>query len=202
MMNEHYYSEDPTCESHPAEVHFTYRGHSFSMQSDAGVFSRGELDAGSRILLSALPEVLTGDILDLGCGWGPIGISIGIAFPSCRVTFSDTNKRALSLCTQNASAYGINGSFILSDGFANIPDLFDHIISNPPIRTGKQTIYRLFAESEAHLRPDGDLYLVIRKQQGAPSAITYLKTLFDNVDVIDKSGGYWIIRCSKREENA
>ena len=67
-MNEHYYSEDPTCESRPAEVRFTYRGHSFVMQSDAGVFSRGELDAGSRILLSALPEKMAGEILDLGCG--------------------------------------------------------------------------------------------------------------------------------------
>ena len=202
MMNEHYYSEDPTCESRPAEVRFTYRGHSFVMQSDAGVFSRGELDAGTRILLSALPEKMNGDILDLGCGWGPIGISVGTVFPSCRLTFSDTNKRALSLCSQNAAACGISGTFILSDGFADISAEFDHIITNPPIRTGKQTIYRLFAESESHLHPGGDLYLVIRKQQGAPSAITYLKTLFDSVEVIEKSGGYWIIRCIKKEENA
>ena len=158
--------------------------------------------AGSRILLSALPEKMAGEILDLGCGWGPIGISVATAFPNCRVTFSDTNKRALNLCSQNASACGISGSFTLSDGFENISAEFDHIISNPPIRTGKQTIYRLFAESESHLHPGGDLYLVIRKQQGAPSAITYLKMLFYNVEVIEKSGGYWIIRCIKKEDNA
>lgn len=197
MTSEHYYSEDPTCESRPAEVRFTYRGYSFVMQSDAGVFSRGELDAGSRILLSALPEKMSGEILDLGCGWGPIGISVGTVFPDCRVMFSDINKRALNLCSQNAIKYNIFGSFVQSDGFENICDMFDYIISNPPIRTGKQTIYRLFAESESHLRPGGHLYLVIRKQQGAPSAITYLKTLFNNVEVIEKSGGYWIIRCIK-----
>jgi 16S rRNA (guanine1207-N2)-methyltransferase len=72
---------------------------------------------------------------------------------------------------------------------------FDYIITNPPIRAGKQVIYRLFAQSAAQLNENGELYIVIRKQQGAESAIKYLKTLFDRVDTIEKSGGFWIIRC-------
>lgn len=195
-MNDHYYTQTPTSQSRPATAIFTYRGHDFALQSDAGVFSRGELDSGTRILLSALPDALAGRVLDLGCGWGPVGVALGTLYPACHIVFADVNERALALSAQNAQACGVQGDFVQSDGFEKIDGLFDYIITNPPIRAGKETIYRMFADSAAHLTPDGALYLVIRKQQGAPSAIKYLNTLFSETQVIEKSGGYWVIRCS------
>lgn len=197
-MSEHYYTEMPTSESKPVEAHFTYRGHALTLMTDSGVFSRGELDAGTRILLNALPN-LKGSVLDLGCGWGPVGICVAQEFPDCSVTFSDINLRALDLSRANAAKYGVQGDFIHSDGFSQIGGVFDVIITNPPIRTGKQTIYQMFADGAAHLSPNGQFFLVIRKQQGAASAIKYLQTIFARAEVIEKSGGYWVIRCSKEE---
>lgn len=196
-MNDHYYSQTPTSESRPVAATFTYRGHDLTLTTDAGVFSRGELDSGTRILLNALPDSLHGRILDLGCGWGPVGICVGLENPDAEIVFSDVNERALSLTQKNAAKYGINGTFVQSDGFANIDGAFDCVITNPPIRTGKQVIYQMFADAHERLVHHGTLYIVIRKQQGAESAKKYLQSFFSDVSVIDKSGGYWIIRCIK-----
>lgn len=196
-MNDHYYSQTPTSESRPVSASFSYRGHNLTLMTDAGVFSRGELDSGTRILLEALPEKLSGRILDLGCGWGPVGICVGLENPEAQIVFSDVNERALALTKDNAAKYKIDGTFIQSDGFTSIKGDFDCVITNPPIRTGKQVIYQMFADAQAHLVENGELYIVIRKQQGAESAKKYLQTLFPDVSVIDKSGGYWIIRCIK-----
>ena len=196
-MNDHYYSQNPTSQSRPVSASFSYRGHDLTLMTDAGVFSRGELDNGTRILLDALPEELSGRILDLGCGWGPVGICVGLENPSAQIVFSDINERALALTQKNAEMYHINGTFVQSDGFTALDGTFDCVITNPPIRTGKQVIYQMFADANQHLTLGGSLYIVIRKQQGAESAKKYLQTLFPDVSVIDKSGGYWIIRCIK-----
>ena len=200
-MNDHYYSQSPTSESRPVAASFCYRGHDLTLMTDAGVFSRGELDNGTRILLDALPESINGRILDLGCGWGPVGICVGLENPQARIVFSDINERALALTQSNAARYGISADFIQSDGFAGIDGTFDCVITNPPIRTGKQVIYQMFADAQSRLSEGGTLYIVIRKQQGAESAKKYLQTLFPDVSVIDKSGGYWIIRCIKGGTN-
>ena len=200
-MNDHYYSQSPTSESRPVAASFCYRGHDLTLMTDAGVFSRGELDNGTRILLDALPESINGRILDLGCGWGPVGICVSLENPQAKIVFSDINERALALTQSNAIRYGISADFIQSDGFAGIDGTFDCVITNPPIRTGKQVIYQMFADAQSRLSEGGTLYIVIRKQQGAESAKKYLQTLFPDVSVIDKSGGYWIIRCIKGGTN-
>ncbi|MBQ9195632.1 MAG: class I SAM-dependent methyltransferase [Clostridia bacterium] len=197
MKNDHYYSETPSSESRPSDARFTFRGQDFCLKTDAGVFSRGELDSGTRILLAALPQEIEGSILDLGCGWGPVGVCLGSLYRNCSVTFADINSRAIALAQENAEKYRLNAAFIQSDGFESIDGTFDYIITNPPIRAGKETIYRLFSDSAEHLNSSGSLYIVIRKQQGAPSAIKFLVTVFPQAEVIDKSGGYWVIRCRK-----
>ena len=101
-MNDHYYTRDPQSASRPAECEFTYRGIRLTFRTDAGVFSRGEVDTGTRVLLEALPEEMHGEILDLGCGWGVIGISIARKWPEVRVTMADVNTRALELSRENA----------------------------------------------------------------------------------------------------
>ena len=197
-MNDHYYTRVPQSESRPVGCEYTFRGIPLSFQTDAGVFSKGEVDTGTRLLLEALPEEMTGDILDLGCGWGVIGISIARKWPGTRVTMADVNLRALELSRENAKRNGAAVECIESDGMAALTGrAFDAVITNPPIRAGKQVIYGMFADAARCLKPGGALYLVIRKQQGAESCIKYLKTLFEEVEKLDKSGGFWVLRAAK-----
>ena len=194
-MNDHYYTRDPQSASRPAECTFAYRGTELVFRTDAGVFSRGEVDTGTRLLLEALPEEMRGDILDLGCGWGVIGISVARKWPETRVTLADVNTRALQLSRENAERNHTAVTCTESDGMAAFSgQAFDAVITNPPIRAGKQVIYRMFADAAACLKPEGALYLVIRKQQGAESCIRYLQTVYADVEKLDRSGGFWVIR--------
>lgn len=195
-MSEQYFAADPTAAHNEAACAFTYRGHALNFVTDAGVFSRGEIDHGTKTLLDAL-ESPVGRALDLGCGWGAIGVSVGKAFPECEIVMADINARAVALARRNAEANGVRADVLESDGFADIPGAFDLVMTNPPIRAGKQTIYRLFAQSAERLNPGGRLVLVIRKQQGAASAVQYLKTLFDAVETVGRSGGFHVIQCTK-----
>ena len=197
-MNDHYYTREPQSESRPVECEYDYRGERMRFVTDAGVFSKGEVDTGTSLLLEALPEEMQGDILDLGCGWGVIGISIARKWPEARVTMADVNLRALELSRENAKRNGAAVECIESDGMAALTGrAFDAVITNPPIRAGKQVIYQMFADAAKSLKPGGALYLVIRKQQGAESCIKYLKTLFEEVEKLDKSGGFWVLRAAK-----
>ena len=199
-MNDQYYTADPSSESRPVPCAFPYRGHGLSFMTDAGVFSKGELDAGSRLLLDALPT-LQGDVLDIGCGWGAIGIAVAKANKQARVTMLDVNRRALGLCQENCLRNGVTAEILESDGMAAVLGRkFDAIITNPPIRAGKQVIYKMFADAAASLNAEGALYLVIRKQQGAESCVKYLKTLFNEVDKLDKSAGFWVLKASEPKE--
>ena len=194
-MNDHYYTRNPASESRPVSCEYMYRGIPLAFQTDAGVFSKGEVDTGTYLLLNALPEEMRGDILDLGCGWGAIGISVARKWPEAKVTMADINLRALALSRENAKRNHADVACVESDGMAAFAGRrFDTIVTNPPIRAGKQVIYRMFADAAACLKPGGVLYLVIRKQQGAESCMKYLQTMFSSVEKIDKSGGFWVLK--------
>ena len=199
-MNDQYYTADPHSESRPVPCAFPYRGYGLNFMTDAGVFSKGELDVGSRLLLDALPE-LSGDVLDLGCGWGAIGVAVARANRAARVVMADVNHRALDLTRQNCERNGVTAEVIESDGMAAVMGRkFSAIVTNPPIRAGKQVIYKMFADAAISLKAGGALYLVIRKQQGAESCVKYLKTLFGAVEKLDKSGGFWVLKASEPKE--
>ena len=199
-MSDQYYTADPTSESRPVPCAFPYRGHGLNFMTDAGVFSKGELDVGSRLLLDALPA-LSGDVLDLGCGWGAIGIAIAKANKNANVTMADVNHRALGLCRDNCTRNGVTAEVIESDGMAEVMGRrFDAVVTNPPIRAGKQVIYKMFADAAISLKAEGALYLVIRKQQGAESCVKYLKTLFNEVEKLDKSAGFWVLKATEPKE--
>lgn len=136
-------------------------------------------------------------MLDMGCGYGVIGIAVGKAYPGLVVTMSDVNERACGLARDNARANGVTAEVLSGDAYASVAGrTFDTILQNPPIRAGKAVIYKMFADAATCLNPGGSLWLVIRKQQGAPSAQAYLKTLFSQVEIPEKEAGYWIFRCS------
>ena len=193
MTTQQYFAKEPDAESRPVEMEFVYRGYTLRLMTDSGVFSRGSVDEGSALLLNSLPE-LSGQVLDLGCGAGVIGVCVAKAY-SVELTQSDVNQRALKLTRENLARNGVAGTVVESDGFAALDGAFDVILTNPPIRAGKAVIYRLFQEARDHLAEGGALYLVIRKQQGAESAKKYLETLFASVDMIERKKGYWILRC-------
>ena len=199
-MNDQYYTADPHSESKPMPCAFPYRGYGLNFMTDAGVFSKGELDVGTRLLLDALPA-LSGDVLDLGCGWGAIGVAVAKANREARVVMADVNHRALGLAKDNCARNGVTAEVVESDGMAAVMGrTFDAVITNPPIRAGKQVIYKMFADAAVSLKEDGALYLVIRKQQGAESCVKYLKTLFDEVEKLDKSAGFWVLKASGPKE--
>ncbi len=197
-MSQQYFAHEPDSKSRPAECDFSYRGQTFHFVTDSGVFSRGEIDFGTRTLLEALPP-LYGRVLDLGCGFGAVGISTAKCYQT-ETVLSDVNTRALSLAKSNAERNHVSVMTVESDGLSNIEGDFDFILTNPPIRAGKDVIYRLFQESAGRLKPGGALFIVIRKQQGAQSAERYLRTLFLNVEAVDKSGGFWVLKCTHEGE--
>ena len=197
-MPDYYFTALPQSEHKPASFTHTYRGHTLQFATDSGVFSRLELDKGTDTLLNALPQTITGRVLDMGCGYGALGVSLAKANPDCVLTMADINERAVMLAKQNAEHNGVAAETMVSDGYSGLQGrAFDLIVTNPPIRAGKRVIYRMFADGAATLAAGGAMVLVIRKQQGAPSAKTYLETLFQQVEIIERSGGFWVLRCEK-----
>ena len=196
-MADHYYSQNPNAEHDEQQVIFEVMGKQLRCTTDAGVFSRDGLDMGTRILLEALPK-LHGRILDLGCGWGPVGTAIGSVYPETEILMTDVNERAAELAKRNLAANGVkNARVVTGDAYASVDGKFSAILLNPPIRAGKQVIYAMFADALDYLEDGGALYIVIRKQQGAESAEKYLKTLYGNVERIAREKGYWVLRCAK-----
>lgn len=193
-MSEHYYTRMPTSEHHERDIAASVLDMDFVFTTDSGVFSRDGIDPGTRALIEALPA-LSGRALDLGCGWGAAGLPVARKNPGCTVVMTDINQRAAALSRQNARRNGVtNVEIVTGDGFEAVEGRFSAIFTNPPIRAGKQKIYSLFAEARERLESGGCLYIVIRKQQGAPSALKYLSELYSSAEVIERSGGYWVIR--------
>ena len=196
-MAEHYYTNNPTSEHEERSFRAVFAGRVLAFDTDAGVFSKQHVDPGSELLCRALPDTLGTRVLDMGCGWGAMTIMMLARFPKAQVTMADVNERALALAVSNVAKNHMEATAILSDGFEKVEGKFDAVITNPPIRAGKAVIYKMFEDAKDHLVSSGALYLVIRKQQGAPSALKFLKELYGKAEVIERDGGYWIIECVK-----
>ena len=194
-MPDYYYTAKPESAHEERRFRAVFAGRTLAFETDAGVFSKQHIDPGSELLCASLPEDLAGDVLDMGCGWGAMTVLTPARFPKVNVTMADVNERALSLAVANVEKNHMQARAVLSDGFERIEGVFDAVITNPPIRAGKAVIYKMFEDAKAHLKPGGMLVLVIRKQQGAPSALKFLKTLYRKAEVIARDGGYWVIRC-------
>ena len=196
----HYFKNDESLKSEKRIIKYTINSFSFELVSDLGVFSKNELDPGSELLIkNAIKNNISGSLLDVGCGYGPIGISLAKICSLDKVDFIDVNKRALGLTKENAEKYQLkNYSVFESDGFENVKDLYDYILINPPIRAGKEVIFKMFENSINFLNKNGVLLIVIRKDQGAPSAKNKLLDVFSNCETIDREKGYHILKCVKK----
>jgi 16S rRNA (guanine1207-N2)-methyltransferase len=198
-MGEHYFTQNPASAHRERTFETTVCGLTLSFVTDAGVFSKDGLDPGSRLLIETLPP-LSGRVLDLGCGWGPVGAFLAKLNPAARLVLADVNPRALALARRNLKANGVEAEVVESDGFERVEGPFSHVVTNPPIRAGKALIYALFDEAFRRLEPGGALTIVIRKQQGAPSALKHFQETFGSGTIIAKDAGYWIIQARKEEK--
>lgn len=199
-MSDHYYSKSPQSNQVTQTWEFTLRNIPFTFTSSTGVFSKKAVDYGTQLLVEAFVEPnASGKVLDLGCGYGPIGLTIARELPARQIVMVDINERAVSLAQENAQMNNVkNVEIKQSDGFVNVSEgSFSAIITNPPIRAGKELIYSFFKESVKRLTVGGELWIVIQKKQGAPSALKYLSTLFNVVEVVERKKGYFIIRARK-----
>lgn len=199
-MSEQYFTSNPTSEHKYSKFETEILGNTVVFHTDSGVFSKDALDFGTRTLLEAVPA-MHGRILDLGCGWGAVGVSVGKKYPDTEIVMSDVNERAMELAIKNLKENGVTNACVMkSDAMDDVPGTFDFILNNPPIRAGKAVIYKMFDQASERLNKGGALYVVIRKQQGAPSAKTHLQEKFDHVEVIAKEKSYWIIECKKEAD--
>ncbi|WP_050182422.1 class I SAM-dependent methyltransferase [Domibacillus robiginosus] len=199
-MADHYFSNKPNSEHRPQQFTFDLRGRSYIFETDAGVFSKSEVDFGSRLLIETFewPEV-DGPILDAGCGYGPIGLSIAPEQLNRTVHMIDVNERALDLARKNAQRNKVENIRIYkSDRLQDVTEEgFGAVLTNPPIRAGKDVVFDMIQTGFAKLAEGGDLWVVIQKKQGAPSAMKEMERLAGSCDVAAKSKGYFILRAKK-----
>lgn len=196
----HYFINDPNLEKRERTIKFKINSLELQLISDSGVFSNKSIDTGTQIFIEYLSSLkLQGKILDLGCGYGPIGISLKLIFKDdIQVDFIDINPKCIELTSRNLKYYDLDGKCSTSDGYLNDGEKYDYILFNPPISIGKERIYKIYSDTKNKLVNGGRFYLVIRKDKGALSHLKYLSSLFES-SVIYKEKGYFIIECINKE---
>ena len=191
----HYFTNDYV-KSEEKEINIIVKNTKLTLLTDNGIFSKHGLDFGTRTLLESLNlSELKGDILDFGCGYGPIGIYLKKT-TNANIDMLDINKRALNLARKNAKKNEVNINIFESDLYQNVTKKYDYIITNPPVRVGKQILYQILFEAAKYLKENGKLIFVINKNQGAKSVARDLSEKYE-VEIITKNKGFYIISAKK-----
>ena len=200
----HYFSEKPEIKSEKKRIKYTIQNKKFEFITDNGVFSKSKVDFGTDLMLNEFLKKNRGlevekiKILDIGCGYGVVSVVLKSFYPEISITLSDVNERALELSEENLKKYDINDYHIIkSDAFEKITEKFNVILSNPPIRAGKDIIFKIYSEAYEHLNENGKFYCVIQTKHGAKSTQKKLMEIFGNCDTVTIDGGYRIF-CSKK----
>lgn len=194
---EHYFTNNENLKSEIRTINYSYDTNDFVFLSDLGVFSKDKIDYGSKVLVENYLKYNHDNkkILDVGCGYGFIGIVLSKVTNSY-VEMVDVNKRALHLTERNINENKVNAKAYMSDAYQSVKDKYDVIITNPPIRAGKEKVLEILNGSVEHLNSGGELWFVIRKDQGAKSIVKVLnKELI--VENTEKSKGFYIFRAKK-----
>ena len=188
-----YFENDQHIKSEIKKTTFLIRNHEYVFYTDNGVFAKKGLDLGTHLLLeSVLNQNISGRVLDLGCGYGPIGIVLKHEFPDACIDMTDVNLRALELARKNVQENKVDVHIFESYGYEKIDEKYQYIISNPPIRVGKKVLYDLLIGAKEYLVANGELWIVIHKDQGAKSTLKELEKYYQ-VEVVNKSHGFFII---------
>ena len=199
-MSNQYFENNKNLSSNIQQINFYFRENTFIFLTDNGVFSKGGVDFGSSVLLKTIKfeKEESKKVLDVGCGYGPIGICIGKTYPNFQIDMVDVNERAIGLAVKNAENNKVNNvNIFLSNVYENINTKYDLILSNPPIRAGKNVVHNIICGAYEYLNEGGEMRCVIQQKQGAPSAIKALNEVFKEVEVITKDKGYWIISAKR-----
>ncbi len=194
----HYFKNDPNLKSDIKEIEIEILNNSFFFLVDHGVFSKKRLDFGTKVLIESVD--IKDDkhtVIDMGCGYGPISIAMAYKYPNKAIFAYDINRRAVDLTRRNAWKNNVKIEVFESNLFENVKVNADVIITNPPIRTGKENIFKLYQDAYDNLNVNGDLYVVIRMQQGAESTKKKLEEIFANITTLYGKKGYRVYKCTK-----
>lgn len=191
-----YFDNDKSIQSEKRIIKFEFNDKKFSIYSDNGVFSKDKFDYGTRVLLKNIDiHNICGKVLDLGCGIGVVGVILGTFNKNISIDMVDINERAIELAKENIKLNNIYNNIFTSDVYSNISDKYDYIITNPPIRAGKEVVRKFLHGARDYLTPNGKLYFVMRKDHGVKSMIKELEEIY-RVEIVDKEKGFYIVRCN------
>ena len=192
---DHYFTNNQNLKSEIKKIYYSYNEYDFTFFSDNGVFSKEHIDYGSKLLVETFLKNYStkGSILDVGCGYGFIGATVAKVM-NVNVTMVDVNKRALHLTKMNLDANKINCQIIESNAYENVNDKYDVIITNPPVRAGKKVLLDILIGAKDYLNEQGELWYVLRKDQGAKSMEKVLKDYY-KITTIEKSKGFYVFCC-------
>lgn len=196
---EHYFTNNPNLKSELRNIDYECKGIKFTFTSDNGVFSKNEIDYGSETLVETILKNVNNDnlnILDVGCGYGYMGITLSKLLKS-HVDMVDVNNRAIHLAEMNIKNNKVDSYAFNSNAYESVTDSYDLIVSNPPIRAGKEVVYQILLGAKDHLNDGAELWFVMRKNQGAKSALKYLEPYYD-LEIINRDKGFYCIRAKKR----
>lgn len=186
----HYYDEEQEGPLAPFRIAVKARGRKLELWSAKGVFSKDELDTGTKLLIETMLIEDGWQVHDLGCGIGVVGVMVKLEAPGCSVLCTDVSKRAIELTQMNAAALDLGIEARQSDGYAQVPETFDAVLFNPPYVAGRETIYRLIDEAYRHLKEGGLLQLVARHAKGGETLKKRLLEVFGNVDDSRRGAGF------------
>lgn len=195
----HYYSKtQDDIESKPSYFNFNYKGLELRFKTDNGVFSKDYIDYGSFVMLNNfMPNDINLPILDMGSGYGPIGITISRLYDR-EVVMAEINERAYNLSLENIKNNKASCKAYNSDLYEKLEGMeFSSIITNPPIRAGKAVVYAIYDGAYTHLANNGELWVVIQKKQGEESSKKYIEELFGNCEIVKRDKGYYILKAIK-----
>lgn len=192
-----YFENDKSVKSEKKLIRFEFDNRLYSIYSDNGVFSKDRLDYGTGVLLENIDiNSLCGKVLDLGCGIGTASVILGSMNKNISIDMVDVNERAIDLARENVLLNKIDANVFLSNVYDSVTSRYDAIITNPPIRAGKDVVRKFLLGAREHLSDRGILYFVMRKDHGVKSMIKELEKVYD-VDILDRDKGFYVVRCVK-----